>query len=806
MKINRIRLTHFKRFERVDIPIGDGFTAITGPNGSGKSTLLNAFVFALYGVSGGLSADYIVSSFAEPGDRCEVEIDFTYADRPYNILRTFKKNKSVHHDVTLKCDGETRATGVSQVVAEVIKIIGLNASDFSMVFYAKQDDLRSITDIRPGERKEWFSKSFGVNFIKTESDKILKKRSAEIEQAIATLQGELSALTRQDPAELEQVRKDTAELREKVVTLTAMEQDLSAKRAALSIEKQGYDLKTVQQGKLTDQEKTLRNDVAVMMARVVTLTEQGASLAINDQEVQQLEETVAEIPKAREEIEQHRTRKSQVEANAAERRGMPAEIRALDSKSATLKMAIHTLDDSEIELTRLYTTIRTALDISEDVADVDNAVTEFSAYIAEKVTNLTTRIQANEETCNKIKATLETIRKTGPEGTCPICLQQLGEHFADVEREYVARLAEMMVDGDDLDKDLTKALDDTHRVPALKPILDRIMHIHKGLGYREYHEKELTSTTARLTEITARYNELGVQQEKIGYDDEAHLLCQQRLVELEKAQNRYTELTKRSAQQAGIRAQIAELNSQIVSKSTALAEVKAAIDANPIDLSAGPLLTHELGKLDITLKSIAQDLATSIEREKTLTQKAKDLELAAARIGTVNQQLAALREEMEVVTLTRSAIADYVLYIMQVMRSAIEAEVSTILADITDGKYSRVIVDEDFNLLIREGDNQYSLERYSGGEQDVIALSLRMALSNILPKLHGVFETFPFLIDEGLSSLDPERKENTIRALRTQAKRCGQVLNNTHDQDVVGDQTLRVITSGRISTVQAGGA
>nr|WP_321349734.1 SMC family ATPase [uncultured Methanoregula sp.] len=804
MKITRIQLTHFKRFEHVDIIIPDDaeFICITGPNGSGKSTLLNAEEFALYGVSGGLSADHIVSSFAEPGEACVVELDFTHSGHKYNIRRTFKKGKSVKHDVVLKCDGEVRATGVSAVEAEVIRTIGLCAKDFGTVVYSKQDDLRAITDIRPGERKEWFSKSFGLNFIKVESDRILKEKIKEVEQTLATFQGELAALSRADPAEIDRARADLADLRMKIETYRSGEAAGITERASLFERLQEAQLKAVRVGKLIDQEIAIRKDIDTLTGRAETLKVQAESMSVNDEDLANLKEILKEIPQARVEIEEYRTKKATLDRIETERKAAIREEESVKGRIEKIDAKLRESLAGENELIGLKVKICTALGFDAD-HDVDDAVSQHQAYVSEKIANVRARAETLKEARKKIVANLDTLLEKGAEGTCPFCLQRLGDHYADVEKEYRIRLEEVDREYGQNGVDLNDALEKTNKIPELKPTLDRIRDIRIMLGYRENHLNDLATLQRELLDATKKSMALITEAQSIKYTETDHDACKQSLFELETAQNKYNNLTERASQQASARAQIAEINSQIVAKTAELNQVKATIDKDPLDVTVAPRLEHEVQKLDIVLKSLTQDLAAAIEREKTLTQKIADLETTGARIETIKAQITALKEEMEVLTLTRAAISDYLLYLMQVMRSAIETEVSTILTEITNGKYSRLIVDEEYNLLIQEGDKQFPLDRYSGGEQDVIALALRMALSNILPKLHGVHETFPFLIDEALSSLDPERKENTIRALRVQAKLCRQVFNNTHDQEVVGDHNLRVLTNGPVSTVKA---
>jgi exonuclease SbcC len=171
----------------------------------------------------------------------------------------------------------------------------------------------------------------------------------------------------------------------------------------------------------------------------------------------------------------------------------------------------------------------------------------------------------------------------------------------------------------------------------------------------------------------------------------------------------------------------------------------------------------------------------------------------------VQQQLTALRNEIEILKLTRAAIADYVVYIMQVVRARLETEVSTIIEEITGGKYDQVLIDEDFNLLVRENDREYTVDRFSGGEQDDIAVALRIALSRYLAELHHVHESTLLIFDEIFGSQDEERRANLLTALRSQESRFPQILLISHIAEIQGEfeNTLMVQGDGPISTVKA---
>ena len=215
MIIDCLVLHNFKRFRKEEIHFKDGITGIVGNNGTGKSTIVEAILFALYGVQAtGISGDYIVSSFAPQKDGCQVRLDFRIGGDSYSVIRTFKKGKSVQHDAMFYKGPSLMATGVSQVDTEVRRVLGMGPVDFRNTVYAAQKDLLTLLDNTPAKRKEWFQKALGIDFLKTESDKLLKERVDAKDGDLKLKEGELKALSdRRDPEELKHLQGSVAGLR-----------------------------------------------------------------------------------------------------------------------------------------------------------------------------------------------------------------------------------------------------------------------------------------------------------------------------------------------------------------------------------------------------------------------------------------------------------------------------------------------------------------------------------------------------------------------------------------------------------------
>jgi exonuclease SbcC len=522
MILNRLVLKNFKRFRDQEIRFHEGITGITGNNGTGKSSIVEAVFFALFGVSGGgIASEHIVSSFAGPSEKCEVSLEFQVGVESYKITRTFRKGKTLLHDVVLTCKGEVRASGVSGVETEIRRVLGMGPNDFRNTIYAAQKDLLTLLDLTPGKRKEWFLRALGIDYLNTGSQKILKEAADVKENELRQLEGELRGLPLQEPGELERVR----------LVITGLQD---------------------------------------------------------------------EIDKCQ------------------------AHITANEQRKAEQEDGLKRFNDRKAEHTRLI-----------------------------------------------------------------------------------------------------------------------------GLS----------------TTLSEEYATLGTR----------HTILQGKIITVDPAEYQQLEGT------------IAEVQAQLVSKEATLTETDRAITVLQFDPNVGTKLQEDLNGILQVATALNRQVATATERIRGCRETIAQIEQAVQRAGDIRQRIGLYKEDVEILKLTRTAISEYVIYIMQVVRSRIEAEVSQIIGEITGGRYDQVLLDEDFNLYVRENGNQYAVDRFSGGEQDDIAVALRIALSRYLAELHQVHESTLLIFDEIFGSQDEERRSNLLTALRSQESRFPQIILISHISEIQGE-------------------
>ena len=103
------------------------------------------------------------------------------------------------------------------------------------------------------------------------------------------------------------------------------------------------------------------------------------------------------------------------------------------------------------------------------------------------------------------------------------------------------------------------------------------------------------------------------------------------------------------------------------------------------------------------------------------------------------------------------------------------------LRSLTDGRYSALEFDDDYNVIVLE--NELPKQVVSGGEEDLCNLVLRLAISQMIAERAG--QAFSLLIlDEVFGSLDETRRDNVIELLRRLQDRFEQVIVITHIEQV----------------------
>jgi exonuclease SbcC len=354
---------------------------------------------------------------------------------------------------------------------------------------------------------------------------------------------------------------------------------------------------------------------------------------------------------------------------------------------------------------------------------------------------------------------------------------------------------------------------------------ERLMAEIEALGYAEsdyqlakkqmaslkpLHEKFL-SLSERVAQIPSVGERIKKHELEISGLDQALQSLLQSQKDLGYDPQEYESLSREKKELAGAETEAEKLRLTMAGESRAQERLGAARDARKrlrldllecrkslADLVYSPvehekikaLLAGAEGQLEEARKALSDRqvrmgvLLATRERLLAEEQRKADLEKKAAEAG----------RSLEVVEVTRSLLNSFMDQVLIRVKNDIARSAGEIL-DAVSGKYSLIKIDDDFNIQVEDGGEWYPISRYSGGEIDMIAVSVRVAISEYLMRFGPDGESYSFLIlDEVFGSQDQEHREKMIQMLRSLEERFPQIIAISHISDVQGqfDSTILV--------------
>lgn len=128
-----------------------------------------------------------------------------------------------------------------------------------------------------------------------------------------------------------------------------------------------------------------------------------------------------------------------------------------------------------------------------------------------------------------------------------------------------------------------------------------------------------------------------------------------------------------------------------------------------------------------------------------------------------------IRKEIQAVSIAEAKIKEAAGNLQKLTGQKLQDEISEIFAQITGGKYKRVLLTENFEIYLDTGEKYLQLYQVSYGTAEQVYLALRLACTTILCKE----EELPLIFDETFAMYDEKR---LIQALKYISQRKSQVI------------------------------
>ena len=270
-----------------------------------------------------------------------------------------------------------------------------------------------------------------------------------------------------------------------------------------------------------------------------------------------------------------------------------------------------------------------------------------------------------------------------------------------------------------------------------------------------------------------------------GYDPDAHSRLSAELARATDASQRCAGLRDAAASLQLVSGRLAEQDERLAEALAVAQRLTEAAHAVALDPQAIPTAQGECERLDDAVNEAGVALR---EAEITATAESRAVDEARGRLADarkVEKILAEARREERLRVAVHKALAEFRADASRRARPTLIAEASQLLGTVTKGRYSAIGISEKYALEVFDGHAARPLKRFSGGEQDLAGLCVRLALSRMAARQRGVEAGFAIL-DEVFGSQDPKRRRSITEQLRALLDaEFHQVFVITHTDDVL---------------------
>lgn len=336
------------------------------------------------------------------------------------------------------------------------------------------------------------------------------------------------------------------------------------------------------------------------------------------------------------------------------------------------------------------------------------------------------------------------------------------------------------------------ALDEEYR--CLEPLWQEYLALKTKCERRPQVEADRREVSAALARIDGLIAACTAERDEVGFDEAGYARLAGEREAAEEKHRRYLACEREAARLPDLEKRLGGAKSALAAAEERRAAVGHDIEALAFDPDR---LAGAREKAARAADAVQEKQAETTKFQAALAHLVEKEGEIAGKLRQVREfrdRVAALGEERENLKLTRSLLSEYIAYLLGVVRGQLEGVVGEVLAEITDGRYDTVSFDDTFTLLVNDMGADYPADRFSGGEQDDIAIALRIALSRYLAGMRGMRDPAVLIFDEIFGSQDEERRANLVRALRTQEAHFPQIFLISHVGEVQDEfeTTLRV--------------
>ncbi len=776
MIIRSLKLENYKKYKNSFIEFPTGLFGIVGNNGAGKTSLVEAIAWAIYGNrrGAGASKDLPKREGADPGSDCSVELEFTLGSQTYRIIRGLRGRNETPY-ASLYVDNTEHTEGVTPVTKHLAHKLGMDRVSFFTSIFAKQKELDALSGLTPSARKKVILRLLRIDSI----DVAIKNLHEYRKTLLAGVKMLKDGL--QDMQELEVglggLKGEEAEQGEKILLMGNDAREAKAKNELLK-------KNLVRQEK--DHTKYQRLEAKLEISENIRRAE-TENIEIHEGELGVLVPMSEELEKILPHLESLKTTKAEKERlekirdKFHEKTGFEEQIEDIDVRVSKLEK-----ERSGImgELEGSKTLEKQIKAVEMDVEKYDEQSRNDERELESQRTHLT----GLEKQRGKLSREFGEIKKLGIKSECPICKKIIGDDLHKINEHYENEISRLDDEIESCVSTIT-TLDNEHGKSM--SLLEGKKQERTELDESERQRVEDLSTKNGLD---AQIRDAGKQRQKIQekiagigdvrYDEGEYETAKESLGRLEQLDRERISLEAKTSRIPTVEKAMESSRAKLHKSETDICRIRDDMES----------LGFSEEKYEAAKEEYDRTNEHYREMEVSLTKEKGVLDMIKQKITQHDEQIKDARGKEKEVARMEGEIG--ILGMLDDIFNGFRAELisriipnlsilsSKLFKKITEEKYQKMTLSDDYGILIEDGGKQFPLERFSGGEVDLASLCLRIAISQIIREKTGSEGISFIILDEIFGSQDGARKNNILRALKEMSSQFRQIIVITHIDDV----------------------
>lgn len=704
MILKKVILDNFRAHEHIEFePSENGMTAISGNNGAGKSTIVNGFAWSLFGskFQGLKNKQYIRYGVDPKTARVGVTSFIQVGNNEYKIERVITGASTTSCRVYILADNEYKEVAgpaTSHSEKYIKELLGFTDKEFYSSFFIQQKQVDSIIHAPTKERGLIIERMLGIDVI-TDSITQAKQDSKLLQQSLNVIQ----------QGSVEDI--EIALENQKRVVKNLLD---GFKKIKAEYDKVTKCLDELNTRYLVEREKQEKRQELENLLNI------AKNNIVNTEE--RLNESLSKLDSLPKKVEYSDSLYNQVQAD----------IEKTGKDKDELLLRLSSLNTRYNELATLFNE-----KLPKDLDKTVELLRQKQELNNKNLSNYLQRLTILKEQEKSCQQFLQDLEKGVAE--CPYCHAPI-ENVDDERKAHTKELQDIQSEIANLSE--LQAQEEVNK----SVLLDESLQLQNHLEVRQ-----------KQTELKSEFARLKIEIEKVAKDSENVSKIYNTM--LKKLQS-LEALKQQASTISSIKATIKWLNERL----TVDNKEKHRLEAEISELNA--LKKTEYAKLESSLNSIqnqkqkheldALAMKKDIEIEK---EKGRSLDLQLSQAKEAREKFNTISNQLVIINNTIKNLTDFKKLRVESAIPELSELTSDLVRKFTDNDFQDVVIDNQFNITVNKNNGQeLPVNALSGGEESVVAIALRLAISLFLNgNSNGLI-----VMDEVLVSQSSNREQNIL--------------------------------------------